>query len=229
MQQNKTLKLLWNTRLLCSTIIGTVLFFVCTYTYSITYSTVWCCCINDFWAQLNWRSQRHHSTDKSTRPALKSNHHCMKLTDVINGKKAEQLTSPQLTSHATFSVERDSLTVSAQTSDDLTPSTCRRQTHPRWPRIPYLLLEGRTAAWAASLQLNSTPLSPLQAGSHGVSSATPLLRPSSSSSCASLVPLCLSLLPPFTPICSHGPPGCFSSSFCHNVHTAFPRHIQKMH
>lgn len=58
------------------------------------------------------------------------------------------------------------LTVSP-TSVDPTPSTSQRQNRPRWPQSPYLWLEGRKAAWAASLQLNVTSPSPSHPGSHG--------------------------------------------------------------
>lgn len=82
-----------------------------------------------------------------------------------------ETSSPQLNSVPMQPSEPAMLSVwrsfSAQTSDDLTLSESQWQIHPRWPQIPYLWLEGRKAAWAASLLPNVTAPSPSHPGSHG--------------------------------------------------------------
>ena len=103
----------------------------------------------------------------------------------------------------------------------------------RWPDavtelspFPYLWLEGRKAAWAASLRLNVSAPSPLHHGSHGAllhlfsSSRLPPSPPPPALS--EQLPLCdsVSLSPPSPPASFVlNPPGCLSSSSTHTTHT----------
>ncbi len=167
--------------------------------------------------------------------------HWVNTNDVIAGKRGNQLTSTQLSPHATFLV---SLPCSLADSHSLhrpqmtwqCPNPSNRFIHadPRSPTFDSKVEKQREqhpSCWTLPLpRLHTLDLMVVLC----TPSATPLLiQPSSSSSCshrtASLVSLCLyvalSSLPSLL-LCFKSSPACFSSFSCHTTHTPPVVHIR---